>query len=102
MPISVKIPTPLRGLTNGEKTVEAKGKTVSDVLLDLDTRYPGIRDKLYDNETMRLFINIFINDEDIRTLNRAEGRYEIDLNTPVKNGDQLYLIPPIAGGKGRE
>lgn len=102
MPIFVKIPTPLRGLTDGKTTLEAEGGTVSEVLLDLDSRYPGIRDKLYDNETMRLFINIFINDEDIRTLNRAEGRYEIDLNTPVKDGDQLYLIPPIAGGSGRE
>ena len=99
--ILVKIPTPLRRLTNSKTNVEAEGKTISEVLLDLDSRYPGIRDKLYDNETMRLFINIFINDEDIRTLNREEGRYEIDLNTPVKDGDQLYLIPPIAGGSGR-
>lgn len=100
MPISVKIPTPLRGLTNGQTNLEAEGKTVLDVLLDLDSRYPGIRDKLYDTETKRLFINIFINDEDIRTLNSVKGRYEIDFNTPVKDGDQLYLIPPIAGGFG--
>ena len=52
MPVFIRIPTPLRGLTNGQKAVEVEGKTVSDVLLDLDAKYPGIREKLYDKETL--------------------------------------------------
>ncbi len=100
MPILIKIPSPLRGLTHGQKTVEAEGSTVSEVILDLDAKYPGIREKLYDQKTMRPFVNIYLNNEDIRVLNKAEGRYKIDISTPVKDGDQLFLIPPIAGGVG--
>lgn len=102
MPISVRIPSPLRGLTKGESTVEVEGRTVSEVLLDLDAKYPGIRDKLYDKKTQRLLFNVYLNKEDIRVLNRGEGRYEVDVNNPVKDGDQLSLIPPIAGGIGRQ
>jgi molybdopterin synthase sulfur carrier subunit len=98
MPVSIKIPSPLRGLTDGQKSVEAEGKTVSEVFKNLDTKYPGFREKLYDKKTSRLLINIYLNNQDIRVLNKAEGSYEIDLDTPVKNGDQLSLIPPIAGG----
>lgn len=101
MPVMIKIPSPLRGLTNGQRTVEAKGRTVTELLCDLDATYPGIKDKLYDPKTMRLFINIYINNKDIRFLNKTEGRYEIDFDTPVKEGDQLSLIPPIAGGSGK-
>ena len=101
MPIFVRIPTPLRGLTSGQKTVEVVGKTVSEVLLDLDAKYPGIREKLYDKETLRPLFNLFLNDEDIRFLNRVDGKYEVDMNNPVKDGDQLSIIPPIAGGIGR-
>jgi molybdopterin synthase sulfur carrier subunit len=98
MPVLIKIPTPLRGLTDGQKSVEAEGQTVSEVFQNLDTEYPGFREKLYDKKTLRLLINIYLNNQDIRVLNKAEGSYEIDLDTPVKNGDQLSLIPPIAGG----
>lgn len=98
MPVSIKIPTPLRGITDGQKSVETEGSTVSEVFKNLDAKYPGFRDKLYDKKTLRLLINIYLNKQDIRVLNKAEGRYEIDLDTPVKNGDQLLLIPPIAGG----
>jgi molybdopterin converting factor small subunit len=98
MSILIKIPTPLRGITDGQKSVEAEGRTVSEVFKNLDAKYPGFRDNLYDKKTLRLLINIYLNKQDIRVLNKAEGRYEIDLNTPVKNGDQLSLIPPIAGG----
>ncbi len=98
MPILIKIPSPLRGLTHGQKTVEAEGSTVSEVILDLDTKYPGIRDKLFDPITMRPFVNIYLNNKDIRVSDNAEGRYEMDIGTPVKDGDQLFLIPPIAGG----
>ena len=100
MPIFIRIPTPLRGLTNGQKTVEAEGRTVSEVLLDLDAKYPGIGDKLYDKKTRHPLFNIYLNNEDIRVLNTAEGRYEVNINNPVKDGDQLAIIPPIAGGFG--
>ena len=100
MPVLVRIPSPLIGLTNGRKTVEVEGKTVSEVLLDLDAKYPGIRDKLYDKSTLRPLFNIYLNNEDIRVLNREEGGYQIDINNPVKDGDQLSIIPPIAGGIG--
>jgi molybdopterin converting factor small subunit len=81
--------------------VEVVGKTVSEVLLDLDAKYPGIREKLYDKETLRPLFNLYLNDEDIRFLNRVDGKYELDMNNPVKEGDQLSIIPPIAGGIGR-
>ena len=100
MPILVRIPAPLRGLTDGQATVEAEGKTVLEVLLDLDAKYPGIRDKLYDKSTLRPWFNIYLNNEDIQVLNREEGSYQIDINNPVKDGDQLSIIPPIAGGFG--
>jgi molybdopterin synthase sulfur carrier subunit len=90
MAILVRIPTPLRRLTEGRSTVEAEGKTVSEVLLDLDSKFPGIREKLYDEEALRRFINIYLNDADIRFLNGE--------NTAVKEGDHLSIIPAIAGG----
>ena len=90
MAILVRIPTPLRRLTGGQSTVEAEGKTVSEVLLDLDSKYPGIREKLFDEEDLRRFINIYLNDADIRFLNGE--------NTVVKEGDHLSIIPAIAGG----
>jgi molybdopterin synthase sulfur carrier subunit len=102
MSISIRIPTPLRGLTNGQKTVEVEGKTVSEVLSDLDAKYPGVREMLYDKETLRPLFNLYLNDEDIRVLDKDEGRYEIDMNNPVKDGDQISIIPPIAGGNGRQ
>jgi molybdopterin converting factor small subunit len=101
MPVLIKIPSPLRGLTDGQKSVEAEGKTVSEVFQNLDAKYPGFRDKLFDKKTLRLLIHIYLNNQDIRVLNKTAGSYEIDLDTPVKNGDQLSLIPPIAGGTKR-
>jgi molybdopterin converting factor small subunit len=101
MSILVRIPSPLLGFTNGLSTVEAAGRTVSEVLQNLEDNYPGFRDSLYDEKTQRPIFHIFLNNEDIRILNKDEGRYEIDADTRVKNGDQLSIIPPIAGGIGR-
>ena len=98
MSIIIRIPSPLRGFTNGLKTVEAEGSTVSEVLEDLNNKYPGIDDRLYDQKTGRPLINIYLNNEDIRSLNKEKGRYETDTSTPVNKGDQLSIIPPIAGG----
>jgi molybdopterin converting factor small subunit len=76
MSILIRIPSPLRGFTNGLKTVEAEGKTVSEVLQDLNTKFPGIHDRLYDQKTGRPLTNIYLNNEDIRILNKEKGRYE--------------------------
>jgi molybdopterin synthase sulfur carrier subunit len=98
MPVFVRIPTPLRRLTNGHKNVETEGKNVSEVFLELNTKYPGFLDELYDKEKKQFFFNVYLNKEEIRVLNRVEGSYEIDLNIPVKDGDELSLVAPIAGG----
>ena len=101
MSILIRIPSPLRGFTDGLKTVEAEGNTVSEVLQDLNAKFPGIQDRLFDQKTRRPLVNIYLNNEDIRILNKEKGRYETDTSTPVKKGDQLSIIPPIAGGVGK-
>ncbi len=93
MAISVRIPTPLRRLTQGESVVQASGRTISEILLDLDAKYPGLRHRLYDGDALRRFINVYLNDEDIRFLD-GEG-------TAVRDGDLISIIPAIAGG-GRD
>lgn len=91
MPIEVQIPTPLRPQTDGQDTIEANGTTVQAVLTDVITRYPALKDRLFDEAGQpRRFINLFVNDEDVRFL---EG-----LETVVKEGDSLAIIPAVAGG----
>jgi len=87
----VRIPTPLRKYTGGAEAVEASGATVGALLGDLDTRYPGIRDRICDDAgQVRRFVNVFVNGEDIRFLE--------NLDTPVDAGDELSIVPAIAGG----
>jgi len=86
----VRIPTPLRTLTGGSDEVKATGATVGDVIDDLETRHPGIRDRLLDEKGVRRFINIYVGEDDVRVL---EG-----LKTPVKSGDEISIVPAIAGG----
>lgn len=93
MSILVRIPTPLKKLVNDQTTVEAEGSSVWEVVLDLDSKYPGIREKIYDGEDQRRFINLYVNEEDVRFL---EGK-----DTPVRDGDKLSIIPAIAGGSAR-
>ena len=101
MSVLVRIPSPLRGLTEGQKTLEVEGKTVSDLLQNLETKYPGIRSRIYEEETQRPLFNLYLNNEDIRVLNKTEGRYELGINNPVQDGDLLSIVPPIAGGTER-
>ncbi len=88
--VTVRIPTPLRTLTGGADEVNATGANVGEILEELEKRYPGMRDRLLDEKGVRRFVNIYVGDEDIRFLD--------GLKTEVKGGDQLAIIPAIAGG----
>jgi molybdopterin synthase sulfur carrier subunit len=91
MPIEVQIPTPLRPQTDGQDTIAAHGATVQAVLADVIVRFPALKDRLFDEAGQpRRFINLFVNDEDIRFLDGME--------TLVKEGDSLAIIPAVAGG----
>lgn len=89
---TVRIPTPLRKLTNGQEEVVASGKNVGELLVDLEKKYPGIQSRICDESgQVRRFVNIFQNDEDIRFLQ--------NLDTPVKESDEISIVPAIAGGE---
>ena len=90
MPVRVQIPTPLRQHTGGQAVVEAAGATVQAVLDDLGRQCPGVTQRLFENGQVRRFVNVYLNDEDIRYLQ--------NLATPVKDGDELAIIPAVAGG----
>lgn len=90
---TVRIPTPLRKLTGGQEEVKAQGGTISAIISSLETQYPGLKDRICDDQgKMRRFVNIFKNDEDIRFLQ--------NLDTPVADADELSIVPAIAGGAG--
>ncbi len=89
--VTVLIPTPLRDFTNGESEVTAEGQTISDVIDDLDQNYDGIKERICTEDgELREFLNIYMNDEDIRFMD--------DLQTEISEGDEISLIPAIAGG----
>ena len=88
--VTVRIPTPLRTLTGGADEVKASGATVALVIEDLERRHPGVRDRLLDGKGVRRFVNLYVGDEDIRFL---EG-----LDTGLKGGEQISIVPAIAGG----
>ncbi len=91
MSVQVRIPTPLLSLTGGKKEVSAEGATLKEVIEDLERQFPGMKERLCDEEgNLRRFINFFVNDEDVRFL---EGE-----NTPLKEGDIVSIVPAIAGG----
>jgi len=90
MSIEVRIPTILRTYTGGEKTVEATGSTLAEVIDDLESRHSGIRDRLVDGKGLRRFVNVYLNDEDVRFLGGLE--------TPVSDGDNVTVLPAVAGG----
>ncbi|WP_163992265.1 MoaD/ThiS family protein [Pyxidicoccus caerfyrddinensis] len=88
---TIRIPTPMRTFTRNQSEVTASGATVREVLKDLDARFPGIGARLLDERgAVRRYVNVFLNDEDIRALR--------ELDTPVADTDRLTLIPAMAGG----
>jgi molybdopterin synthase sulfur carrier subunit len=90
MAIEVRIPTILRSYTGGAKAVDAKGATLADLIGDLEARHPGLRERLVDDGGLRRFVNVYLNDEDVRFLG--------GLGTPVADGDTVTVLPAVAGG----
>ena len=91
MSVIVRIPTPLRKLTQNKPEVEVNGNNIELLIDNLDANYPGIKERIYDeSDNIRRFVNIYLNDEDIRFL---EGK-----STAVNDGDEVSIIPAIAGG----
>jgi MoaD family protein len=88
---TVRIPTPLRKLTQGKEEVSATGATIAELIADLEKNYPGIKERICDADGgVRRFVNIFVREEDIRFLQNLE--------TPVRDGDEVSIVPAIAGG----
>ncbi|MEE9487935.1 MAG: MoaD/ThiS family protein [Candidatus Brocadiales bacterium] len=91
MPVTVRVPTPLRPLTGNAEQVEASGSSIREIIDDMESKYPGIKNRLCDeNGEIRRFINVYVNDEDIR--------FQKNQDTPVKDGDLISVVPAIAGG----
>lgn len=90
MAIEVRIPTILRTYTDGAKAVEGSGATLQELFADLEARHPGIRERLVDGGELRRFVNVYLNDEDVRFL---EG-----ISTGLADGDNVTILPAVAGG----
>ncbi|MFJ8544505.1 MoaD/ThiS family protein [Streptomyces sp. NPDC093586] len=93
MAIEVRIPTILRQYTDGQKAVEGKGDTLTELFADLETRHAGIQDRLIDKangDQLRRFVNVYLNDEDVRFLD--------GINTKLTDGDSITILPAVAGG----
>ncbi|HLH77759.1 MAG TPA: ubiquitin-like small modifier protein 1 [Candidatus Binataceae bacterium] len=92
MPVRVRVPTPLRKFTAGAGEIGAAGANLKDVIEDLERNHPGLRERLLDeNGQIRRFVNIYLNGDDVRFLDQ--------LNSPVKDGDDISIVPAIAGGR---
>lgn len=91
MPVNVRIPTPLRKLTNEQELVEVQPGTIGSAISELQSKFPGIEERLVGEDgEVRRFVNVYVNEEDIRFLQNRD--------TPVKDGDEISIIPAIAGG----
>jgi len=91
VPVTVRIPTVLRAATDGQKTVAVEGATVGDVLGRLAADHPGVREQVFTTEgTLHRFLNVYVNDDDVR--------YTGGLATAVRAGDEVTLLPAVAGG----
>jgi molybdopterin converting factor small subunit len=92
MAIEVRIPTILRTYTDGQKAVDAAGDTLAGVIDDLESNHPGIKERLIEGADLRRFVNVYINDEDVRFIGGLEA--------PLADGDQVVVLPAVAGGAG--
>ncbi|UQX01347.1 MoaD/ThiS family protein [Streptomyces sp. RerS4] len=90
MAIEVRIPTILRTYTDGEKAVNGEGATLSELFADLETRHKGIQERIVDGGQLRRFVNVYLNDEDVRFLD--------GISTALKDGDNVTILPAVAGG----
>jgi len=90
MAVEVRIPTILRTYTDGAKTVDGSGETLSALIDDLESRHGGIKGRLLEDGDLRRFINVYVNDEDVR--------FTGGMDTPVTDGDTVVVLPAVAGG----
>ncbi len=90
MTVTVSVPTILRGHTGGEKRVSASGTTLQAVISDLESNYSGISERLVDNGKLHRFVNIYVNDEDVR--------FSGGMETEISDGDSVTILPAVAGG----
>ncbi|HBH60156.1 MAG TPA: molybdopterin synthase sulfur carrier subunit [Nitrospiraceae bacterium] len=90
MPVTVKIPVPLQRLTQGKEEVEGEPGTVISLIKSLDQKYPGLAERISEGDKLRRFVNIYVNEEDVRFKENEE--------TKVKDGDEVSIVPAIAGG----
>ena len=90
--VKVRIPTPLRKITKDLEEVEATGSNITEMIADLETNYPGLNERICEEDgSLRRFVNLYLNDEDIR--------FKDNMDTALKDGDELSIIPAIAGGR---
>ena len=92
MAVEVRIPTILRSYTGEQKAVTARGATLAAVIDDLDANHPGIKERLIENSGLRRFVNVYVNDEDVRFIGGLEAE--------ISDGDQVVVLPAVAGGQG--
>jgi molybdopterin synthase sulfur carrier subunit len=90
MSVEVRIPTILRSYTGGEKAVEGSGATLDELVSDLESRNPGLRERIVEEGQLRRFVNVYVNDEDVRFLG--------GLAAPIGDGDAVTILPAVAGG----
>ena len=90
MTVEVRIPTILRSYTDGAKAVPGSGDTLAELFSDLDSRHPGLAERRVEGGALRRFVNVYLNDEDVRVLG--------GIDTPVADGDDVTILPAVAGG----
>lgn len=90
MAIDVRIPTILRTYTDGEKAVTGEGSTLAELIENLEAKHPGIKERLIDGSDLRRFVNVYVNDEDVR--------FTGGLETKLGDGDEVVVLPAVAGG----